>query len=386
MANPTKKVAAANGVCAIADTSPAYDLLFSFAEMVQPELKRGDRYSPWARETSDKLTVARHRHMQRYHVARAYVALIPTLPEPHSIAQFLQSLATMPLTDFLRVAITASYTDPDTPLTPTDLMGITQDSSRARTFLDHYLRLTGRERRNLLHILTEPEAARAELADLLAEFAEDCFAALEPELRDAREGAAEHLNRIASSARNTWPDWIAPYAHLENFAPVVLAASAFLDTHVSVYYHEIREPLFDDTTYEPFIIAIGEKRLLSPQPLRPRWQRAALSTSPADPALRCSATFAALADPSRLRLVRLLAERPRYGQELAQELDMSAPTVSHHLSLLLSVGLVAVERKAHRTYYALQMDLLALRLGEGESFALRGVTISRQQQAGESQA
>jgi DNA-binding transcriptional ArsR family regulator len=374
MANSPENAAPPGSLHAVTDSSPAYDLLFSFGEIVQPACRRGDRWAAWARETADQLTVAQQRRMQRYHIARAYAALIPTLPEPRSTRQFLHSLAAMPITDFLRVAITSGHTDPDTPLAPADLLEITRDSSRARAFVDRYLRLTGRERTNLLHILDKPEAARAELADLLADFEEGYFAALEPQLGDARQRTAERLTHIASTARTSWPDWIVPYAQLEDFSPVVLAASAFLDKYMLVYYHEIREPLFDGSNYEPFIIAIGEKRLLRPQPLRPRGQRRAPTTLPGDPAVRCSTIFAALADPSRLRLVQLLSERPRYGQELAQELEMSAPTVSHHLNLLLNVGLVTVERKAHRTYYALQTELLAVRLREGEALMLHGAS------------
>jgi DNA-binding transcriptional ArsR family regulator len=285
----------------------------------------------------------------------------------------------MPLSDFLRIAVTASHTDPDTPLAAADLLALTHDSAQARAFVDRYLLLTGKERANLLHILANPEAARTELAELLSDFAAGCFAGLEPQLVHARERAGERLAKIAGTLRPTWPEWIAPYAaQLEGFSPVVLAASAFLDHYVSVYYHEIREPLFDGTSYEPFIIAIGERRLLRPQPLRSR-QRTAVSGLPADPALRCCATFAAVADPSRLRLVQLLAERPRYGQELAQELEMSAPTISHHLSLLLTAGLVTIERQAHRTYYALETELLAQRLREGEAFMLRGGAADPQQ-------
>jgi hypothetical protein len=64
-------------------------------------------------------------------------------------------------------------------------------------------------------------------------------------------------------------------------------------------------------------------------------QRRAVTTLAGDPARRCSATFAALADPSRLRLVRLLAERPRYGQELAQELDLLALRLREGEALML---------------------------------------------------
>ena len=48
----------------------------------------------------------------------------------------------------------------------------------------------------------------------------------------------------------------------------------------------------------------------------------------------------ALADPTRIRILGLLAERPMYGQELAQVLDVKPPTVSHHMEPLVNAGLV----------------------------------------------
>ena len=53
--------------------------------------------------------------------------------------------------------------------------------------------------------------------------------------------------------------------------------------------------------------------------------------------------FRALADPTRLRLLRLLASEPRSPQALARELKLSLPTVSHHMRELRLAGLVRLE-------------------------------------------
>jgi DNA-binding transcriptional ArsR family regulator len=51
-------------------------------------------------------------------------------------------------------------------------------------------------------------------------------------------------------------------------------------------------------------------------------------------------TLAALADPYRRRTVNLLRERPRAAGELAQALELPAPAMSRHLSVLRRCGLV----------------------------------------------
>src|SRR6267154_2785753 len=48
----------------------------------------------------------------------------------------------------------------------------------------------------------------------------------------------------------------------------------------------------------------------------------------------------ALADPTRRRIVELLAVRERTAGELVDEFDMSAPAISQHLNVLREAGLV----------------------------------------------
>lgn len=77
--------------------------------------------------------------------------------------------------------------------------------------------------------------------------------------------------------------------------------------------------------------------------------------------------FKALSNESRLRLVGLLAERPRSVEDLAAALGLSASTVSHHLSKLKEVGLVAGERDQYYQVYRFQPERLhevARRLSE----------------------
>jgi ArsR family transcriptional regulator, arsenate/arsenite/antimonite-responsive transcriptional repressor len=64
----------------------------------------------------------------------------------------------------------------------------------------------------------------------------------------------------------------------------------------------------------------------------------------------------ALADPTRIRILGLLAERTMYGQELAKVLDVKPPTVSHHIAPLVMAGLVRVRRENNYHYYELDSD------------------------------
>lgn len=80
---------------------------------------------------------------------------------------------------------------------------------------------------------------------------------------------------------------------------------------------------------------------------------------------RAEEVLKAIADGTRLRILGLVAESPRSGAELARELGLTAPTVSHHMSRLVGVGLVQVEREGARHLYRLNDAVLQELGGRG---------------------
>ncbi len=71
------------------------------------------------------------------------------------------------------------------------------------------------------------------------------------------------------------------------------------------------------------------------------------------------AFFKALADENRLKIVGLLAQQPYTVEQLAALLDLTPPTVSHHLARLAKVGLVSAKAEGYYSVYTLQTDTLA---------------------------
>jgi DNA-binding transcriptional ArsR family regulator len=59
-----------------------------------------------------------------------------------------------------------------------------------------------------------------------------------------------------------------------------------------------------------------------------------------------SATFAALADPTRRAILAKLAEKETSVGELAKPFDMSLPAISKHLKVLERAGLIVRGREA----------------------------------------
>ena len=71
--------------------------------------------------------------------------------------------------------------------------------------------------------------------------------------------------------------------------------------------------------------------------------------------------FKALGDPTRLRLISLVAAHPD-GEacvcDLIEPVGLSQPTVSHHLKILADAGLLTREQRGKWAYYRLMPDAL----------------------------
>lgn len=66
--------------------------------------------------------------------------------------------------------------------------------------------------------------------------------------------------------------------------------------------------------------------------------------------------FAAMGEPTRLRIMQILPREPICDQmynvvELADEVGLTQPTVSHHLKILSDAGLVSCRRECNSLYF-----------------------------------
>jgi DNA-binding transcriptional ArsR family regulator len=82
------------------------------------------------------------------------------------------------------------------------------------------------------------------------------------------------------------------------------------------------------------------------------------ATDPLEPPPSVVRLHRALGDPSRLRILRLLADGDRYLTEIAQALELSKPTVKHHMAQLRAAGLATLTEEGSLTYYSLRRDRL----------------------------
>ena len=115
-----------------------------------------------------------------------------------------------------------------------------------------------------------------------------------------------------------------------------------------------------------------------------------LSGEPMDipAAERLAGVLKALAEPTRLRLLSLIAAQPDSEAcicDLTAPVGLSQPTVSHHMKVLTDAGLLRREQRGKWAYYRLvpgALDTLAALLSTGHAPASTGAAGRQRAPAG----
>ena len=77
-----------------------------------------------------------------------------------------------------------------------------------------------------------------------------------------------------------------------------------------------------------------------------------------DQYVRIAKIFKAMADPKRVQIVDLLSDGEVCVCVLLEHFQVSQPTLSHDLKLLMEVGVVKSRREGKRVLYSLNLDTL----------------------------
>lgn len=95
---------------------------------------------------------------------------------------------------------------------------------------------------------------------------------------------------------------------------------------------------------------------------------AAIDVDPLSPPAAVVRLHRALGDPTRLRILKLLAEKDLYLTEIAEILELSKPTISHHLVQLRIAGLLTAIEAGNVMYYHLRRERLDEASGDLRAF------------------
>ena len=101
---------------------------------------------------------------------------------------------------------------------------------------------------------------------------------------------------------------------------------------------------FNGPDWRIFVYPVGDSALEADDPLAPPVGMLRLHR--------------ALGDETRLRILRLLRDRDYYLTEIAERLELSKPTIKHHLAQLRAAGLVTLIEEGGLSYFSLRRERL----------------------------
>jgi DNA-binding transcriptional ArsR family regulator len=318
------------------DVRPAYDFVFSLSGDAgeTDDLPAEDR--AWLVSSRNALPAGVRdaaTELFESEICINAAVLLVDRPNVRTAREFVQAFAEATPAEVIRGIFEYSHREPELA----DLIDRAIDGDEAAlTALEDTMPAHKRHAR--LEILRQPNETLTAMVDVLSAWA-DLFSPIEPRVTeilerdyDARASDRATLAPVDLIERTTAGIRWLPEAGVRR---VVLAPSYF-----SRPYN--------------FIMSAGDWRLFG-------YPVADSAIEPRDPLAAPQAVVRlhrALGDETRLRILKLLATRDLYLTEIAQQLELSKPTIKHHLALLRSAGLVTITESGTVVYYSLRRDRL----------------------------
>ncbi|MEA2573963.1 MAG: hypothetical protein QOH93_1261 [Chloroflexia bacterium] len=318
------------------DVGTAYELLLSLRAIFLP--KDYGIPAPWAAGVRKRLSPGGQRDLKDFFnppfavVAYMPLHLVLEMDAPKTVERFFEYVEAIPGTEFMRRSYSPTrFHDISSDLRERLLAG----EKMADADVEEYRRGVGRSAiaatpsvadvRRLFDDMADPEAAKQRWLTVMREYQAVFFADEERRLQPILERMLADAKALAK--RTTVSDLLERLSNGFTLSPDIELDRLVLAPSVWLHPYVVRAE-------------ISERELLVVWGAHPPGHRVVPGESVPEDALL---VLRALADPTRLRLLRLIAAEPRSLQSLAQEVKLSLPTVSHHIRELRGSGLIRLE-------------------------------------------
>lgn len=188
----------------------------------------------------------------------------------------------------------------------------------------------------LLDIIESPEEIKYRLTLLLRQFYGKCYLPIEDEIIDTLYASKEKFEKTFEENKvYFYEEYLSEYS-IKDVKNFVVNISYF----VQIGKWKFLTTLQNNIEY----ISIGMHADSYPQS---SFQK-----------IKVKKLLKLLADEKRFEMIQLLGKKPWYGHELAEALNITPPTISYHISSMMELGLIFLEKESNRTYYHLDKDKL----------------------------
>ncbi|MFP4016203.1 MAG: ArsR/SmtB family transcription factor [Halanaerobiales bacterium] len=248
------------------------------------------------------------------------------------VPSFLDRLKEVPSRDLL-IRFLYSGVGPGSDIDSDDIDHLLSNNSEIVEFINKNISFSSEEKWQVLQFITDPEKMKSEFLELLTwhydTFYKDQERTIEKELKVYEKELADRLEKYGEEYLKLMVPF--DYNKSNKVDKITLAVSYYYER--SCMFNALDDLFLFGYRYHE-VIEGGHSVLAGAQ------------------------VFKALADETRLNIIRLLSDRPRYGHEIAQELDISNSTVSHHVANLIMNGLINSYREDNRVYFELDENKL----------------------------
>jgi DNA-binding transcriptional ArsR family regulator len=317
------------------DLGTAYDLLMSANTLMNP--REHGIPAPWAAGVRKRLSTARqHDFKEFYGSPYSYstytpIHLVLEMDAPKDARRFLDFVEAIPADEFSRRMLMPLISDEK-------IEGITRRALQGERIkereIDIYRRgpvRLGRspgsavEVRRLFSQMADPEGTRERWLGVMREYYTVFFAEEEKREKPALERMLSEAQKL--SKETTISDMLERVSHGFSLSEDIDLSRLILAPTIWMHPFTMR-------------LEVAEQELLVLWGALPSGYKLVPGEQVPDGAML---VLRALGDPTRLRLLRLIAAEPRSLQSLAQEVKLSLPTVSHHIRELRGAGLIRLE-------------------------------------------
>jgi DNA-binding transcriptional ArsR family regulator len=267
------------------------------------------------------------------------ISLVWLCPEPRAVPHFLEWLLALPASEFAEVLLNQDGLGSDWAEALAAALAAPGSEKRLKAVLarfDEELRPTVEQ------VVTRPAEVRAEIVGALHTWNDAVFTAEIARIHSLLEREAAAMER--ARAKLPREQFLQEVMHgVQWQRPTGLKRMVFAPSYFSrpaVFYEFWKGTL-------TFIPPVDDTRL----------EPAAQAPAPEQPSAELLHFFEALGDPTRLRILHLLADREMYLTELADALQLTKATVKHHMVKLRAAGLATLNDREKMTYYTLRRDV-----------------------------
>lgn len=272
------------------------------------------------------------------------LGVVYRVPSPRTVPDFLEYVAALPAARLL--GLLASNIDGSAPTTSWPLLIervasgeqlLTRDK---QIFAEYLSELPASYQEYIRGVLANPSRMQDELLRLLRHYYEQFFAAeaehIGPGLRRAARAHQSLLGTLPTSELIVQITNGVRVPQETNVPRVILAPSYLIAPYV-------------------YLLTLPDALVIIYAALPEQEERRDDLVLDAATLLRLKA----FSDETRLKILRLLTREPQRTQDLAKRLDLTAPTISHHLTQLRIAGLVQIHMTQDmRQVYAVRPEVV----------------------------